>query len=147
MTKKSRSSQLSKRTFIITLAVLALVIGGAACTPSANSAPTTAPVIASQRITPLEYMNEFGDGTSHLLVDVRTPEEFASGHIQNAVNIPVETLQTRLDEVPGGVPVVVYCRSGNRSASAAQILVENGFQQVYDLGGIKDWVALGLPIQ
>jgi rhodanese-related sulfurtransferase len=42
---------------------------------------------------------------------------------------------------------VVYCRSGNRSASAAQILVENGYQQIYDLGGIKDWVAQGLPIQ
>ena len=147
MTKKSRSPQPSKRTFIITLAVLALVIGGAACTPTANSSTATAPVIASQPITPLEYQNEFGGDTPHLLVDVRTPEEFASSHIQNAVNIPVETLQTRLDEVPGGIPVVVYCRSGNRSASAAQILVENGFQQVYDLGGIKDWVALGLPIQ
>ncbi|MEA1977235.1 MAG: rhodanese-like domain-containing protein, partial [Chloroflexota bacterium] len=40
-----------------------------------------------------------------------------------------------------------YCRSGNRSASAAQILTENGYQQVYNLGGIKDWVAQGLPIQ
>ena len=147
MKKKSRSSQPSKRTIIITLAVLVLIIGGAAWISTANYAPTTAPVIASQRITPLEYQNQFGDGTQHLLIDVRTPEEFASGHIQNAVNIPVETLQTRLDEVPGGTSVAVYCRSGNRSASAAQILVENGYQQVYDLGGIKDWVALGLPIQ
>lgn len=102
MTKKSRSSQSSKRTFIITLIVLALIIGGAAWISTANSATTTAPVITSQRITPLEYQNEFGDGTPHLLIDVRTPEEFTSGHIQNAVNIPVETLQTRLEEVPGG---------------------------------------------
>ncbi len=147
MTKKSRSSQPSKRTIIITLSVLVLIISGAAWISTANSATATAPVIASQRITPLEYQNEFGDGTPHLLVDVRTPEEFASGHIQNAVNISVETLPARLDEVPGGTPVVVYCRSGNRSASAAQILVENGYQQVYDLGGIRDWVAQGLPIQ
>jgi len=148
MTKKSRSHQSSKRTIIIlTLAVLALIAGGASWISSANSASTTIPVLASQRITPLEYQNQFGDGTPHLLIDVRTPEEFASGHIQNAINISVETLQARLDEVPGGTPVVVYCRSGNRSASAAQILIENGYQQVYDLGGIKDWVALGLPIQ
>ncbi|NOR89725.1 MAG: hypothetical protein GQ524_05680, partial [Anaerolineales bacterium] len=71
MTKKSRSSQPSKRTFIITLTVLALIIGGAAWISTANSATETAPVIASQRITPLEYQNEFGDGTPHLLIDVR----------------------------------------------------------------------------
>jgi rhodanese-related sulfurtransferase len=147
MTKKSRSSQSSKRTFIITLTVLALIIGGAAWISTTSSASTTAPVITSHLITPLEYQNQFGDGAPHLLIDVRTPEEFASGHIQNAVNISVETLPARLDEVPGGTPVVVYCRSGNRSASAAQILTENGYQQVYDLGGIKDWVAQGLPIQ
>ncbi|MCK4741113.1 MAG: rhodanese-like domain-containing protein [Anaerolineales bacterium] len=148
MTKKSRSPQSSNRTILIViLAVLALIIGGAAWISTANSASITTPVIASQRITPLEYQNQFGDGTPHLLIDVRTPEEFASGHIRNAINISVETLQTRLDEVPGGSPVVVYCRSGNRSASAAQILTENGYQQVYDLGGIRDWVAQGLPIQ
>ena len=148
MTKKSRASQSSNRTIIIVaLTVLALIAGGAAWISTANSASTTAPVLASQRITPLEYQNEFGDGSPHLLIDVRTPEEFASGHIQYAVNISVETLQARLDEVPGGTPVVVYCRSGNRSATAAQILVEGGYQPVYDLGGIKDWVAQGLPIQ
>lgn len=148
MTKKSRASQSSNRTIIIVaLTVLALIAGGAAWISTANSASITTPVLASQRITPLEYQNEFGDGSPHLLIDVRTPEEFASGHIQNAINISVETLQARLDEVPGGTPVVVYCRSGNRSATAAQILVEGGYQPVYDLGGIKDWVAQGLPIQ
>ncbi len=103
MTKKSRSSQSSKRTIIIvTLAVLALITGGATWISTANSASTTAPVLASQRITPLEYQNQFGYGSPHLLIDVRTPQEFTSGHIQNAINIPVETLQARLDEVPGG---------------------------------------------
>ncbi len=148
MTKKSRSPQFSNRTIIIvTLAVLALITGGAAWISTANSASTTAPVIASQRITPLEYQNQFSDGSPHLLIDVRTPEEFTSGHIQNAVNISVETLQARLDEVPRDTPIVVYCRTGNRSASAAQILVEGGYQPVYDLGGIQDWVAQSLPLQ
>ncbi len=148
ITKKPRSHQSSKRTIIIvTFAILALIAGAGACIPNANPTSTTAPVLASQRITPLEYQNQFGDGSSHLLIDVRTPEEFTSGHIQNAVNISVETLQARLDEVPRDNPIVVYCRSGNRSAAAAQILVEGGYQPVYDLGGIQDWVAQGLPIQ
>lgn len=148
MTKKSRSSQFSKRTsIIVTFAILALITGAGACIPNASLTSTAAPILASERITPLEYQNQFGDSSSHLLIDVRTPEEFASGHIQNAVNISVETLQARLDEVPRGTPVVVYCRTGNRSASAAQILIEGGYQPVYDLGGIQDWVAQGLPIQ
>ena len=148
MTKKSRSSQFSKRTsIIVTFAILALITGASACIPNTSLTSTAALILASEQITPLEYQNQFGDSSSHLLIDVRTPEEFASGHIQNAVNISVETLQARLDEVPRGTPVVVYCRSGNRSASAAQILGEGGYQPVYDLGGIQDWVAQGLPIQ
>jgi len=148
MAKKSRSAQSSKRTILIViLAVLALLIGGAAWISIANSASPTAPVIASQRITPLEYQNQFGDDTPHLLIDVRTPEEFTSSHIQNAINISLEALQARLDEVPRGIPVVVYCRTGNRSASAAQILVEDGYQQVFDLGGIQDWAVQSLPPQ
>jgi phage shock protein E len=148
MTKKSRSSQSSSRTIIIViLAALALLTGAAAWISTTNSTSTTTPVTASQWITPLEYQNQFGDGTPHLLIDVRTPEEYASGHIQNAINISLETLQARLGEVPKGTPVVVYCRTGNRSASAAQILVDDGYQLVFDLGGIQDWAVQSLPPQ
>jgi rhodanese-related sulfurtransferase len=45
------------------------------------------------------------------------------------------------------LPIVVYCRSGNRSATATRILIEAGFGEVYDLGGIQDWVVQGYPIQ
>ena len=128
-------------------AVLALSTGAVAWISTNSAAATTPSITASQRITPLEYKDQFVDGTTHLLIDVRTPEEYSSGHIQNAVNISVETLGTRLDEVPRDTPVVVYCRSGNRSAIATQILVNGGYRPIYDLGGIQDWVAQGLPIQ
>src|SRR5688572_15696512 len=70
-----------------------------------------------------------------MLVDVRTPEEFAAGHLPGAVNLPVEELPQRLGEL--GAPeksLVVYCRSGARSSRAERLLKERGFQQVFNLG-------------
>ncbi len=114
------------------------------CSPAAQ---VEAPPAIPQLISPLDYVAQFGEDPSVSLIDVRTPEEFASGHIAGAANIPVEELGARLAEVPEGQPVIVYCRSGNRSAAAARILVDAGYAPVYDLGGIQSWVAEGLPIE
>lgn len=74
------------------------------------------------------------------LVDVRTPEEFDAGHIEGAVNIPLSQVEKRLAEFgPKDKPVVVYCRSGSRSASAARTLKASGYLQVQDLGGMSRW--------
>jgi phage shock protein E len=74
------------------------------------------------------------------LIDVRTAEEFESGHIPGAVNIPVQELERRLNEVKAnGQPIVLYCRSGARSASAAQILKRSGYPEVHDLGAMNRW--------
>lgn len=73
-----------------------------------------------------------------LLVDVRTPAEFDEGHVEGAVNIPVQELATRLSEVPRDKEVVVYCRSGGRSANATDILAEAGYT-VHDLGPMSAW--------
>ncbi|MEZ4236612.1 MAG: rhodanese-like domain-containing protein [Myxococcota bacterium] len=75
-----------------------------------------------------------------LLVDVRTPGEFAAGHLDGAVNIPVDQLKARLRELPDKQrPVVVYCRSGARSAAAAGTLKAAGYAQVEDLGAMRNW--------
>lgn len=124
--------------------VLLLTATFAACGPVAQ---VTAPPATSELISPAEYLDKFGDDPAHVLIDVRTPEEYASGHISGAISIAVEELSTRLAEVPGDQPIIVYCRSGNRSAAAARILTEAGFSPVYDLGGIQTWVGLGLPIE
>lgn len=74
------------------------------------------------------------------LVDVRTPEEFAAGHIDGAVNIPVQDLERRMRELdPVSEPVVVYCRSGARSRRAAEMLRSGGFTSVHDLGAMSRW--------
>ena len=75
-----------------------------------------------------------------LLLDVRTPAEYAGGHLRGAVNIPVQELAARLAEV--GVkdrPIVVYCRSGHRSSNATDMLRGAGFTQVHDLGAMSRW--------
>lgn len=74
-----------------------------------------------------------------LLLDVRTPDEFREHHLPVAVNIPVQELGRRLSELgPKARPVVVHCRSGARSAAAAQLLRREGYE-VHDIGGIGNW--------
>ena len=89
--------------------------------------------ISSQRA------HELVDGGA-LLLDVRTPGEFASGHIDGAVNIPVQELAGRLGELDDKQrDIVVYCRSGSRSAQAKRLLAAEGYASVHDLGGIGRW--------
>jgi rhodanese-related sulfurtransferase len=74
------------------------------------------------------------------LIDVRTPGEFAAGHIDGARNIPVNEIRARAAEVgPRETPVVVYCASGSRSAAAAMMLRGAGFSKVVNLGPMSAW--------
>ncbi|MHB8878600.1 MAG: rhodanese-like domain-containing protein [Myxococcaceae bacterium] len=74
------------------------------------------------------------------LVDVRSPAEYADGHIEGAVNIPVDELEARLAELgTKELPVVVYCRSGRRADRAATLLRERGWRQVHNLGPRSYW--------
>lgn len=74
------------------------------------------------------------------LLDVRSPGEFASGHLDGALNIPVDVLPGRLAELgEKDVAIVVYCQSGGRSARASSILTTAGFHTVADLGAMSRW--------
>ncbi|MDQ7011387.1 MAG: rhodanese-like domain-containing protein [Mariprofundaceae bacterium] len=82
-----------------------------------------------------------------LMLDVRTPEEFAEGHIAGARLIPVQELEKRLAEVPKNRQVYVYCRSGVRSARASEMLFRAGFTHIENItGGIQAWQAAGYPV-
>ncbi len=76
-----------------------------------------------------------------LLLDVRTHEENLSVRIPRSFLIPIDDLEREIDRIPADKdePIIIYCRSGNRSAVAARILLEAGFTNVYDLGGIMSW--------
>lgn len=75
------------------------------------------------------------------VVDVRTKEEYESGHIPGAILIPNETISENLpQELPDlKETIVVYCRSGRRSDEAAKKLADLGYENIYDMGGINDW--------
>jgi rhodanese-related sulfurtransferase len=75
----------------------------------------------------------------YFLVDVRTPAEYASGHIPSAVNIPVTELQDRLPTTDRSALIIVYCASGGRSASAAKLLGGLGFTRVVNFGAVSRW--------
>ncbi len=84
-------------------------------------------------------------GAVPYLLDVRTPEEFAEGHIAGAINIPVQQLAQRIDEIPPNVPVVAYCRSGRRVEQALPLLRARGHAVTELQGSILAWQAAGLP--
>lgn len=74
------------------------------------------------------------------LLDVRTPEEYAAGHIKEAKLLPLQELEARLDELDKNTPYLLICRSGNRSGQAQEILKEAGFAKTYNtLGGMNEW--------
>jgi phage shock protein E len=74
------------------------------------------------------------------LLDVRSPDEYARGHLPGAVNIPVQELDRRMAEVgPQDGEVILYCRSGSRSARATELLRRHGFNKVHNLGPMTAW--------
>ena len=85
---------------------------------------------------------------SRTVIDVRTPEEFAAGHIAGAQNIDfyASDFADRIGALDQGTSYVVYCHTGNRSGQATALMADAGFTSVTDVdGGIEAWTAAGLP--
>ena len=94
-----------------------------------------------QKITQEEAKERMRRDDGHLIVDVRRMDEYAEGHIPGAICIPNETIT---DSAPQELPdkeqiLLIYCRSGNRSRQAAEKLVNLGYTNVYEFGGITEW--------
>lgn len=94
---------------------------------------------AYEKITP-EQALELMDGDA-IILDVRTSEEYATGHVPGAMLLPVDDiLAGKTESLPDKEALIlVYCRSGNRSKTASNALVEAGYTQIKDFGGIIDW--------
>jgi phage shock protein E len=141
-------------------ALAALLIVGAlsvACLSIATAgepvatAPASAPAHAAAAVVPMsqEALLEHQSGhPDHLFVlDVRTPQEYAEGHVPGAVNVPQDQLASRLAEVPKDKDVVLYCKSGRRAAIAADVLAANGYTRLSHLeGDMNAWLAKGRPV-
>ncbi len=93
------------------------------------------------KITAKEGKNMLEENQEIILLDVRTAAEFNEGHIENALLLPVDQIETKAQEtIPDkDATYIIYCRSGNRSNQAAGILKDLGYTNLYDMGGIIDW--------
>jgi len=135
-----------KRIWWSLVSLLILLVGGVvAC--STDTAEGT-----FKTVTPdegLALIRQHKDDPNFVILDVRTPEEFAAGHIAGAQNIDfyAPDFEQQLAQLDKTKTYFVYCRSGNRSGQTIPIMKKLGFQYVYELrGGIAQWARQGLPL-
>ena len=137
-----------KRFAVLPLIVLVLT----ACSDDAKLAASTVPtgntVISYQLMTAIEGKDLIDSGVALTIIDVRTPDEFATGHLEGAVNSDIEGGQfsTYIATLDKTATYVLYCHSGRRAALAAQAMADAGFTDVHDIGSIADWQAAGYPV-
>lgn len=94
------------------------------------------------------YKADYFQQRNHMLIDVRTPAEYKSGHIGGAKNIPLNTLANKMKNIPKDKPVVIVCQTGSRSASATRQLMAAGYDNVTNLsGGTLRWRMSGNPVE
>lgn len=130
------------------------VAGEPAATPAAAPAAKPAAPIAAPATfvaTPMSQEALLEQQAKHpkqlFVLDVRTPQEYAEGHVPGAVNVPHDQLASRLAEVPKDKDVVLYCRSGRRAGMAADVLAANGYKHLSHLeGDMNAWVEKGRPV-
>lgn len=134
-------NKIHKSLFVWSLLLVALILAGCG---GVASAATHVKMVSPAEVYP-RLPGDLDNGL--ILLDVRTPEEWSQGHIEGATLIPLQELTTRArGELPMDAEIVVYCRSGNRSAQAADYLARSGYSNISDMGGIIDWIAAGYPV-
>ena len=106
------------------------------CAGTSNSQTNT-----YRQITMDEAVDMMAQESDYIILDVRRPDEFAEGHIPNAINVPNETIGTaEIPKLPNKDQLImVYCRSGRRSKEASEKLVKLGYTNIVEFGGINDW--------
>lgn len=140
--KKSGAKRLKQMVpFAFMFVILLSIIGLTGCSNSVNTPNTASNSNTYQQITAEEAANMMQSETNYIILDVRTEQEYASGHISGAVNLPNETIASEaIQQLPDKKQLIlVYCRSGNRSKQAAAKLVNLGYTNVVEFGGIQDW--------
>lgn len=120
------------------LVILALVLTG--CSNTSSEEESVNEKIQYVKISPKDA-KEIMDNEESIFLDVRTKDEYDQGHIEGAVLLPVDEISSKAEEVlkDKKAKILVYCRSGNRSATAAKALIKMGYENVLDFGGIIDW--------
>lgn len=123
------------------LSLLIFFIGFILITLSGCSSKKEVDSISFTKISGVQAKEMMDADSSVIVLDVRTEEEYNQGHIEGSILIPNTEINKRAsEELPDkDASILIYCRSGNRSAIAAKKLVNLGYTNVYDFGGINDW--------
>ena len=130
---------------IFIFVMLCSILGLTGCSNSVNTSNTASNSNTYQQITAEEAANMMQSETDYIILDVRTAQEYESGHIPGAVNLPNETIISEaIQQLPDKEQLIlVYCRSGNRSKQASKKLVDLGYTNIVEFGGINDWSGRG----
>lgn len=129
-------------TFQLGAALAVFLAAGATPGDSVATNPATSQQITVPVIEPLALKTMMQGNARFMLVDVRTPGEFASGHIDGAMLLPLDALAASYSKLPKDTPLIVYCRSGHRSAQAVSFLLAHGYSRAVSLnGGYLAWTA------
>ena len=151
MVKKTSLKNLMMLVLSVSL-VIGVVLTSACAGKQVDTPNQETPTQIIKDITTREastLMQENQGNPDFVIIDVRTKEEFVDGYIENAYNIDFypETFWDELDNLDKDKNYLIYCRSGNRSGKALNVMAELNFKEVYNmLGGILSWEAEGLPI-
>ncbi|MCD8361191.1 MAG: rhodanese-like domain-containing protein [Acidaminococcaceae bacterium] len=94
-----------------------------------------------QNITAAQVKARLDKGDMLTVIDVRTKEEYTSGHVPGSILIPFDEIKAKAGQLPQdkNTEIVVYCRSGRRSAIAADTLIALGYNRIYDMGAVSSW--------
>ena len=127
---------------LIVVGILIFLIASLGREAASTAAPSLETLPASVSVDDAHRL--YQDGT--FVLDVRTPEEWNEFHAPDTTLIPLDELPARLSELPVGQPIVVVCRSGNRSQAGRDILLGAGFNATSMNGGLNEWRASGYPV-
>lgn len=137
-----------------TLAIAILILSALLAACGGGTGETAAPVVEEIDLSSLapavdvDTVRAVQDNPNVFLLDVREPDEYASGHIAGITLIPMGEVAARLSELPKDKEIIITCRTGNRSGQVADFLREQGFTNVHNMeGGIVAWEEAGYPVE
>jgi rhodanese-related sulfurtransferase len=134
------------RTILSLLIITLLILAGCGTATETTTLEQNFDLVSAQEAFDLIQANR----QSTVVLDVRTAEEFAEGHIGGATNIDFygASFRDEIDALDKDTRYIIYCKSGNRTGQTTDIMRELGFVEVYDInGGIQSWYAAGLPLE
>ena len=145
-TYQSKTSSFLRRPLVqigmVAIVIVVIVLLTVTANPGGSSKSAALPL----EISVSEAYSMYQNGA--YVIDVREPSEWDEYHAPNTTLIPLGELASRVSEIPAGVPIVVVCRSGNRSQQGRDILLQAGFTQVTSMaGGLNEWRSAGYPIE